>query len=233
MSNQFRRSAALAAFVCSAGAAHAADLYTGRQRPLIEPRPLERSYRYPGQPGIWQGLNVGLDAGYNWSRALEIGGSDTVDLGGALVGGHLGYNWQRGMAVLGVETDLAWSNADGSRSYGALDGIGFRNHWLSSFRLKGGIAIDNVLVYATGGIALGGFDADLTTPGGVWWGRDTLIGWVAGGGIETKITSSLSARVEALYHGFDDAKFPMAGGDVRADLSSTTVQAGLTYHFGN
>lgn len=233
MNLDIRRSVALLAIALSASAAGAADLYTGRRLPVHEPRPLERNYRDVGHPGLWQGLSVGLDAGYNWSRAHEIGGADTVDLGGALVGGHLGYNWQRGMAVLGAETDLAWTNADGARRYGTSDSIAFHNHWLSSFRLKAGIAFDKLLVYATGGLALGGFDAELTTPSGKWHGDDTLVGWVAGGGIETKLTHSLSARVEALYHGFEDARFSTSGGDVRADLSSTTVRAGLTYHFGN
>lgn len=221
------------ALVLSASTASAADFYTGRRLPVHEPRPLERGYRDGGRPNIWQGLNMGIDAGYNWSRAHETGVPDKVDLGGGLIGGHVGYNWQRGMAMLGVETDLAWSNADGARSFAAGDSIAFHNHWLSSFRLKAGIAFDKLLVYATGGLALGGFDAELTTPSGKWHGNDTLVGWVAGGGIETKLTDSLSARVEALYHGFDDAKFATAGSDVRADLSSTTVRAGLTYHFGN
>lgn len=218
------------ALAVSIGGATAAELYTGRRLPTLEPRPVGSSYL---QPGIWQGLNVGIHAGYNWSRADEIGGLAKVDASGTLAGAHLGYNWQFGRTVLGAEGDVDLTDASGWRRYGASDSIGLHNHWLSTFRLRAGLAFDSVLIYATGGLALGDFDVDLETTMGAWRSSGMKAGWVAGAGIETKLSPNISARLEALYFGFNDASFPMPGDELRADLSATTVRAGLTYHFSS
>ena len=225
---------ALSLLLVMSAPAGAADLGAPRGGPRgYEPRPLERSSGYSGHPGIWQGLSVGIDGGYNWARGREAGVDDTIGLHGGLLGAHIGYNWQHGATVIGVETDAAWSNADGARHYAGGDRLQFSNDWLSSFRLKAGVAFGNVLLYATGGVALGGFEADLASVGGSWRSSETFVGYVAGGGIETKLTSNLSARLEGLHYGFNGAEFETSAGGFKSDLSATTVRAGLTYYLNN
>lgn len=215
-------------------------------RPLKEPQPrlawlgterpaLERSgARQPGagwRPDIWQGLYAGLDAGLAWGNAEPAARYDQVDLYGGLLGGHIGYNWQQGNVVLGLEMDAAWSGVDGSGWQGNGAYLGFRNRWLSSLRLRAGVAVGDALFYATGGLALGDFDGELASLAGGSSARDSRLGYVLGAGVEMKLTSSLSGRIEALHYGFDDKSFEFATGGLQADLSTTTVRAGLTYHF--
>ncbi len=156
---------------------------------------------------------------------------DQIGLDGGLLGGHLGYNWQRGNIVLGLKTDAGWSGAEGSRWHGNGDRLDIRNSWLSSLRMRAGVGFGNTLIYATGGLALGGFDSDLATLTSLTRNSDTLMGYVIGGGIEMKIAGNVSGRIEALHYGFNDKSFAFGVNDLKADLSTTTVRAGLTYHF--
>lgn len=204
----------------------------GNERPALE----RSSRQHPmdaWRPGIWDGLYGGINGGFGWGRAEPAYRYDSIELDGGLLGGHVGYNWQRGNLVLGLETDAAWSGADGSRLHGNGDRLDIRNSWLSSLRLRAGVNFGNTLVYATGGMALGGFDSDLATLTSLTRNSDMLLGYVVGGGIEMKITGNISGRIEALHYGFNDKSFEFAAGDLRADLSTTTVRAGLTYHFNN
>lgn len=236
-------SAGLLSFSSALPAGVLAQRYGGRGS---EPQPrlawlgterqaLERSGRRrpvdAWRPGIWDGLYAGLDAGLAWGHAGPAYRYDSVDLYGGLLGGHIGYNWQHGAIVLGLETDAAWSDADGGRWQGNGDWLGMRNSWLSSLRLRAGVTVGSALLYATGGVALGGFEGELASVGGLSSNSETRLGYVLGGGIEMKLTQSLSGRLEALHYGFNDKTFEFATGDLRADLSATTIRAGLTYHF--
>jgi opacity protein-like surface antigen len=54
----------------------------------------------------------------NHNTLVFPGTSATSQLAGILGGGTVGYNYQMGAWVLGVETDLAWTNARGSKACG-------------------------------------------------------------------------------------------------------------------
>jgi opacity protein-like surface antigen len=87
--------------------------------------------------------------------------------------------------------------------------------WFTTTRVRLGYAMDRVLVYATGGLAVGGgFDksdvttvathvGNLTVANGSCWRSDKCTdarwGWVLGGGVEYAVTNSLSAKIEGLY----------------------------------
>lgn len=208
--------------------------WLGRDQPTFE-----RSTAPPDQtrygPAIaartWSGLYVGINGGYTWASNEPIGSFDKTAFSGGNLGGHLGYNWQMGRLVLGAEADIAGAWASGSRSFADASHFRSETNALSSLRLRTGLAFDNALVYATGGIAFGSFDSSLTTLGGSASSRDWLAGYAIGGGLEMKLTSSLSGRVEALYFGFDDKALNFGGGSLKSDLSTTTVRAGITYHF--
>jgi outer membrane immunogenic protein len=113
-------------------------------------------------------LQLGLHAGYAWGRAddnrsrlFPVPGSsaDRLDLRGFVGGAHAGYNYQVGQFVQGGEVDLDATGVGGSSRFssegGAVAGVPrLRSDVQGSARLRAGYAIDDVLLYATGGVAV-------------------------------------------------------------------------------
>ena len=68
-----------------------------------------------------------------------------------------------------------------------------------------GLAVDNTLVYLTGGVALGevkSYTTGVANAGCLNYGamNDTKVGWVAGGGVEHKFNRNWAFKGEALYY---------------------------------
>src|SRR5690242_7983468 len=128
---------AMAVAMTAAGTAAAADLPRG-------PAP----YYAPPPPAVynWAGAYAGLNLGYEWGKVTNSG----IDPSGIAGGGQIGYNWQTGQFVFGVETDLQVSGADDT-----FAPYKFSNPWFGTLRGRAGFAIDNVLLYATAGLAYG------------------------------------------------------------------------------
>ncbi len=78
----------------------------------------------------------------------------------------------------------------------------FSNPWFGTLRGRAGVAIGNVLIYGTAGLAYGGLTADTS---GNLSESHTSFGWVAGGGAEVGFTPHWSAKAEWLYLDFADA----------------------------
>jgi outer membrane immunogenic protein len=78
--------------------------------------------------------------------------------------------------------------------------------WLASFRTRSGLAIDDTLVYITGGLALGDIKSSAGQLGDCpnYCFANTVdkvrAGWVAGLGVEHKFTPNLSVFSEFLYY---------------------------------
>src|SRR5439155_1523546 len=78
--------------------------------------------------------------------------------------------------------------------------------WLASFRGRMGLAVDDTLVYFTGGLALGGLKSSgqYSDTGADAFNRASLsktqVGWVAGLGVEHKFTPNWSGKAEFLYY---------------------------------
>jgi outer membrane immunogenic protein len=115
---------------------------------------------------------------YNWSGFYfgGHGGWGFNDDDGPVLGGHIGVNWQWNTFVLGAEGDVSWVDV------GDAD-------LLASARLRGGFAIDQLLIYGTGGAAFGDFDE---------------VGWVAGAGAEFQLTPNFTHGAEYLHYDLDD-----------------------------
>jgi outer membrane immunogenic protein len=173
-------------------------------------------------------------------------------IGGAVLGMHGGYNFQWNILVAGVEADLTltpgWQACAGNEA-GLLGGGGApsgmcsnttvahaRIDWLSSVRGRVGIAFDRALVYATGGVAwvkrhiVVGSESSGANYQGI------VAGWVAGAGIEYKVSQFASIRGEFLHYGFhEDLRFgtpsgPQNWGHGGLD-SITVVRVGASFHF--
>lgn len=154
-------------------------------------------------------------------------------LDGFIGGGQVGYNQQYGAIVVGLEADFSGSAVNDSSSstsapvFGApvTTSIEDRLQWLGTVRGRAGyVPINNLLIFATGGLAYGKVEETLTfsdtssaigliflsgasalacPPGGVAClsgsFSDTRVGWTAGGGFEWALTSNTTFRTEYLY----------------------------------
>ena len=198
----------LTAASIAAGAAFAADLPRG-------PTPY---YSAPAASSLynWTGPYAGLNVGYEWGRITNTSGSPS----GLAGGGQAGYNWQSGQFVFGAETDLQLSAA--SDTFAPWK---FSNPWFGTLRGRAGVAFNNVLLYATLGLAYGDVK-------GQFAGLDetkTEVGWTGGIGAEYGFTPNWSAKVEYLYMDLASRTFSITG---TADgLHANLVRFGLNYHF--
>lgn len=212
----------------------------------------------------WTGPYVGLQAGYGWGendvKATQLDTSEidvgrqavgvfperdgSIDMDGFIGGLHAGYNWQMDSLVLGVEGDIEYADLDGDTDIvGANDfKIGEASQeidWLGSLRLRAGFAFDRALIYATGGLAVGGVEVEGSLPNALnsedASNNDTEWGWTIGGGVEYALTDDLSARLEYRYTDLGDTEvdFFDNGAIEKLKFENTfhAVRAGLSWHF--
>ncbi len=165
---------------------------------------------------------------------------------GGFGGGQIGYNFQSGSFVFGVETDFQGGTISDRVSGLTVNGNDFGSResidWFGTVRGRVGYAFGRVLVYGTGGVAYGGVrEGAFATNGAnaVSFGNDsTQVGWVAGGGVEYKITPSWSLKGEYQYidlgsqtlNGIDTTGASVTAAGLENSFS--TVRLGLNYRFG-
>ena len=209
----------------------------------------------------WTGLSVsvhgGLAAGeLDNSVALVdplgvtvIDGSLGQTFGGGLVGAGADYKFQFGSFVLGVAGDASWSEADAVTSIdvglpiGASGEIVTEMKWLATARGVVGFAMDNVLIYGTGGAAWADLETSVSASGGglpaglAFSGGDIAQGWAFGGGVEVGVSENFSIGVEYLYVDLpeeDALNIDIGGGatvQTDTDLDFHTVKAKAAYRF--
>ena len=196
----------------------------------------------------WSGFYVGVFGGgglgnHNLNNANGPAGFANFTVNyeskGALGGGEAGYNWQSGNIVLGVEGDAFWSSFkgdDAAQALGAIDATKLR--WGATLRGRGGIAVDRLMLFFTGGWAYGEFlhtDTDLVNGLGIDQFSANRSGLTAGGGIAYAITDNLIGKVEYRY--FDFGRYvrsaPLNGQlPYTVDSTFSVVTLGLDFKFG-
>lgn len=200
-------SASAIALIASAPVARAADYY-GYNKPYTVNQPLN-SYS-------WAGPYLGGNIGYQWG---SVGGAPASPSGvaGGIQGG---YNYQSGSLVIGLEADIQISDAnDRFASYK------FSNPWFGTVRGRLGYAMNNILVYATGGLAFG--ELRLDAPNGSQSYTNT--GWTIGAGVEVGIYQNWTAKVEYIYVDLARDNFSLINGN--NDYNYGMVRLGVNYHF--
>jgi outer membrane immunogenic protein len=164
----------------------------------------------------WRGTYVGAQIGDGGLSTEGIFNpfdipSETItltDIGdeGVLGGGQIGSNWQAGSVVFGVEGDIVAVDWDGRQAEFAhpSQAIEFDTNFLATARGRIGWAPNNLLFYATAGLAY--LDAELdnrSNNGGKTKDVDT-VGGVAGLGMEWGIGSKLSLKLEGDFLFFNE-----------------------------
>jgi outer membrane immunogenic protein len=160
----------------------------------------------------WMGPYLGFNVGYQWGNVT----SNPTRPSGIAGGIQGGYNYQSGQFVVGGETDLQLSAAEGTFAPWK-----FSNPWFGTVRGRAGVALNNVLLYGTGGVAYGG--------GRAWSESRTHFGWAAGLGIEVGITPNWSAKAEYLYVDLGDRFYGTTG--TQNGIESNLLRFGVNYRF--
>jgi outer membrane immunogenic protein len=267
-----RLSIAAAAAMAVPFAAQAADL-----RPPVSKSPVYAP--------TWTGYYIGGSAGVGSSKtetdptgaALSCTDASTPPLGlcplvtnaqvaavppalrthpiGGLLGAQIGYNYQAGAWVPGVETDLSWTNIDGTDTQtgtALLTAGGFTNPGFATAtaeqRLKyfgtlrgrlGFLATDPLLVFVTGGLAYGLITAntslsEVTALPGIGAVNATGLGgyastwragWTLGGGLEYMFATNWSLKAEYLYFNLGSMSYPV--GPLNANAFSSLGFGGI------
>lgn len=204
----------------------------------------------------WSGAYIGVAGGYgmgaiDWTgeyylNETGVGSTDgSFDIAGWAVGMQGGANVQMGSFVLGIEGDISWTNisgegdpidpnnADPTVPSGQID-------WLATVRGRAGVAVDQVLLYGTAGLAYGVGSIGLTNLDGADDDRVadmTAPGWVVGVGAEVALDDNLSLKAEYAYTALtmDEVEFgnvpPADYLAVNSDIAIHTFKVGLNYAF--
>jgi len=165
----------------------------------------------------WNGVYVGVNLGYQWGKVTNWAGGSPD---GVMGGGQAGYNWQFNQFVLGLEADL-----QGSAAEDTFAPRKFANPWFGTVRGRAGYAMNNVLIYLTGGLAYGGGRIELAGISET----QTHLGWTLGGGVEVGLTPNWTAKAEYLYVRLDDRSYVLTG--VNNGFSSNVFRLGVNYRF--
>jgi outer membrane immunogenic protein len=198
----------------------------------------------------WTGFYLGVNAGGAWAQASDqlafaldpFGG---VQPSGGIGGLQLGYNWQGALGycclVLGFEADIQIAGVDGEGTDRSGNGDVFRSRLEDFGTVRGriGYAMDRSLFYFTGGLAYGSIKHEASIP--VTLPADFIVnkttaGYALGGGLEYKITPTVSLKGEYQYInlGKNDPADPAFGrftantGTIRDDAFHT-IRAGLNW----
>ena len=167
--------------------------------------------------------------------------SDRARMDGGLFGGQIGYNAKFDNWLLGIEADFQGTGQRGGSTFclTAACPVGstvitsdFHLRWFGTLRGRAGVLVEpNLLLYATGGLAVGEIAADYTasvagTPGflGTANGKTTRAGFVVGAGGEYRFSERWSLKLEYLY---------MDLGSVGASLTAAQTTLPITVTVGD
>ncbi|QIB32754.1 outer membrane protein [Ancylobacter pratisalsi] len=165
-------------------------------------------------PFTWTGFYLGANAGYGWGTA-----DWSPDTDGFVGGIQAGYNWQgSGPLVLGFEADLQYSNVESSV---------FTLDYFGTLRARAGFAVDQFLIYGTGGFAYGGGTYEV---GGLSDDK-THTGWTLGFGGEYAVSNNVTLRAEYLYLDMGSETYNTISGPLDVGLTTNMLRAGVNYKF--
>lgn len=180
-------------------------------------------------------------------------------------GVHAGYNLQFKYFVLGVEGAYDWGKGqdtvdltpeaklnstvadaieDGDTSIGNSAVVRFQSDisGVASLRGRAGFTNGSYLLYGTGGVAWADYDLNISAKAvegysdGAFHLSKSLTGWVAGGGVEFKLTRNISVRGEVLHYDFGSIEYSIEDEGAFEELAGKQavkfdeVHIGASYH---
>jgi outer membrane immunogenic protein len=208
-------------------------------------------------PG-WSGFYFGVTGGYALGEAnidadllsdsanslsQVVSEDGKADLEGGMVGGLVGYDHDLGNGiVIGIVGDVSWSGLGGGvdvkPSVTGVSGSDYDMNtdlsWFGTVRGRLGYDLGDAMIYATGGLAMGGVEADLKEDivGHLSSDSGVQVGWTVGGGINYMATEHLMLGVEYLYVDLGSASYDFGSyGDADTDVNMSIVRGSLSFRF--
>jgi outer membrane immunogenic protein len=203
--------ASAAVLLASAGVAAAADI------PPYGAPSSTPSYYNPAPAFSWSGPYAGLIGGFGWANTSPSTATNSGWIGGAFAGANFQTNTN---LVVGVEGDFTATGKSGTSG-----GLTVSNPWDATLRGRIGFAMDKILVYGTGGLAVGRVKAVTTTPSSE---SATQLGWTVGAGVDAALAQNVIGRLEFRHTNLGTNTFPTAGA---VSYKSNDVMAGIGFKF--
>ncbi|MGA8170663.1 MAG: TonB-dependent siderophore receptor, partial [Methylocystis sp.] len=206
---------------------------------------------------------VAGQSGLSSSAIISGGGNNrNGEAEGVIGGAHFGYNRQFDKWVVGLEGSVdptlmsraplinvpnTAADPTGALGVGATATGAIWSSIQGSVRARAGYALDRMLFYGTGGVAIGEFGSNFQVFGtdltlAPFYAADqrsvTRLGWTAGAGVEYAVNPRWAVRGEYRYSDFGhlgDSPAPTSIGVVYAadrHLDQQQVQVGVSYKFG-
>jgi len=206
--------------VAISGAAMAAD--------IIRPPPAAKPVVVVTRAYDWSGHYIGIQGGWDRNHATtSAGGGATADINGGLFGIYGGWNFQHaGNFVFGIDASINWDNASGNVN--GFPGYHGEVDWKAFLRARAGIALDRVLLYATGGATWA--DLKLVGPGCGTCGNPMATGWTAGAGAEFAVHNNWTMRLDWAYSKYGNFHYTQPI-PFTATMASNTFTVGLAAKF--
>ncbi|MGU3576040.1 TonB-dependent receptor domain-containing protein [Brucellaceae bacterium C25G] len=210
--------------------------------------------------GAYVGISAGhswtpAKADFSFSSPVAHDAHISTDIDGFSGGVYAGYNQQfRNDIVLGVEADINLSSAragpdkfysyfKSNRDY-IENSIVSHQDWAAALRVRAGMAVDRYLPYVTAGVSVAGYKHDkayefergvltntVSEPFG--GGRDTVVGFTVGAGLEHALTDQLILRTDYRFTEQAHKKnFISNGVKYKTDTGNRhDLRMGFTYKF--
>jgi outer membrane immunogenic protein len=179
--------------------------------------------------------------------SIDPGATSTLNLApdGLNGGVQAGYNWQTGNVVFGLEADIQGASLEDNKTcFQCAAGLAINSKlpWFGTVRGRLGYSVGPSLFYATGGLAYGGVKTSLELTGiGSESFSQTRTGWTVGAGIETPFTlfglfgPNWTSKTEYLYVDLGTATNAVtlagAAGTLSTRVEQHIFRTGLNYHF--
>jgi outer membrane immunogenic protein len=192
----------------------------------------------------WTGFYIGGFGGYafgnhNLNNATgPVGNANFTanwESHGVLGGGEVGYN-QSGTLVFGVEGDGFGASVAGNDNFALGSNDANKLKWGATLRARGGIAVDRLLLFFTGGWAYADIVHTNTDPLlGVDQFDNRRSGLTAGGGISYAMTDNVIGKIEYRYYDFGRyARNAPLNGQLPYTVDNTysVITLGLDFKFG-
>ena len=202
----------------------------------------------------WTGFYVGGHGGYSWGRdrtseylngnSVLVGGPFKFHANGVFGGIHAGGNFQYGSLVAGIEADADAAGARGGfrdapnlALFNPGGVVRMRINGQGSLRGRLGFALDRLLIYGTGGLALADIRYSYNNPTTGVTDKTSRVrsGYTIGGGLEYAVTDNLTSSIEYRYTDFGKFKYTSTAAFLgvfgRQQPRSNSVRVGLGYKF--
>ena len=249
VSNRVRSCAAAFGVMIAASPAFAADYYGGNPGGGYKDPPV--AVYVPN----WAGFYLGPSFGWSWSsinvgnNTIVIGNNGSVPFSspgtsGMIGGAQLGYNMQAGNFVYGIELDFGGLDTSGTgtrvdpydaRRVGTVKSTG---GFYGDVTGRAGLTVGPAMLYAKGGFAYFTGNVQVTDAfDGIFQNSGVLTGWTVGGGLEYKLTRTLTMKGEYQYFDMANSNFSCClaatPGRVDETITANTFRLGLNFYLND